>query len=256
MKDIQFYKSFYFFTVERQRYHHTDNSGGIEGHYLARMLCGTGRIVTVGGRELHVKAGDVLYLPAGLRYRSYWYGDPTQGDRVAWESYRFAAFPERETDFLPQTVTAPGEEVQVLLDRLGAQKTVCAHTVGLLYQVLGLLLPQFERRADSAREQLAARAESYIEENPHFRVSELARHCGMSESGLYAFFKRELNTTPLGMRNRIKIKRAVALLEETDLSVEEVAWKLGFGNAAYFRKVFREVTGKTPVSVRRAAKLM
>jgi transcriptional regulator GlxA family with amidase domain len=58
------------------------------------------------------------------------------------------------------------------------------------------------------------------------------------------------------MRNRIMADRAEAMLAETDLSVEEIAGELGFGNAAYFRKVFKQVKKRTPLSVRRNARLI
>lgn len=256
MKHIEFYNSFRFFLVDRQRYHHTDNSTGIPCHFLARMRCGTARIVTEDGQELSLTAGDVFYLPLGLRYHSYWYGDPENGNRVSWESYSFEMLPEREDSLSPMVFTEADAAVNALLDCLSAQMTVSSLSVGLLYQALGLLLPKTEKRHGTVSERRAARAKEFIEAHPDFQVSELARYCDMSESGIYAFFRRELGTTPLGLRNKMKVRRATALLEETDLSVEEIATRLGYGNAAYFRHIFREVTGKTPSAVRRAAKLI
>ena len=73
----------------------------------------------------------------------------------------------------------------------------------------------------------------------------------MSESGIYAFFKSYGGTTPIEVKNRILINRAVDLLTTTDLSVEEICSRVGFCNAAYFRKQLRRVTGKTPHEIRR-----
>lgn len=252
MDHMQFYNSFAFRTLCYQGQRHTDNSAGIACHFLARMRCGSGRIVPLCGEELQISAGDVFYLPRGLRYHSYWYGDPAADGRVEWESHRFDHLPTRENPPALQTVAASAD-IHELLDRLAAEGDVTARSVGLLYLALGELMPLMKRQTLSTGEAFAANVRAYIEANPNFRVSELARHCGMSESGLYAFFKRCLGTTPLGLRNRIKVERATVLLEETDLSVEEIAERLCFGNAACFRKIVKEVTGKTPIAIRKAA---
>ena len=56
------------------------------------------------------------------------------------------------------------------------------------------------------------------------------------------------------MKNKIKTERAVILLESTDDSVEKISEKLGFSNAAYFRKTIKRYTGMTPMKIRKNAK--
>ena len=71
MENVRFYKSFSFRVLLHREDHHTDNSAGIDSHFLARMHSGHARIVTLDGEELRLTAGDVFYLPLGLRYHSY-----------------------------------------------------------------------------------------------------------------------------------------------------------------------------------------
>ena len=73
----------------------------------------------------------------------------------------------------------------------------------------------------------------------------------MSESGLYAFFRNYAGSTPINLKNKIKTENAVALLESTDLSVEEISQRTGFCSAEYFRKITKQKTGKTPTEIRR-----
>ena len=47
---------------------------------------------------------------------------------------------------------------------------------------------------------------------------------------------------------------AVRELEHTSLSVEEISDKLGFPNTAYFRKIVKRYTGKTPSVIRKEFK--
>ena len=55
------------------------------------------------------------------------------------------------------------------------------------------------------------------------------------------------------MKHRLQTEKAVTLLTATDLSVEEISSQLGFSSAAYFRRVLRQITGKTPREIRKTA---
>ena len=48
-----------------------------------------------------------------------------------------------------------------------------------------------------------------------------------------------------------RIRQAEKLLTETDLSVTEIAYATGFSGSAYFGKVFKNLTGKTPGNYRK-----
>ena len=58
----------------------------------------------------------------------------------------------------------------------------------------------------------------------------------------------------LRFKNQIKVNRAVNMLKYTSASVEEISTELGFANAAYFRKIFKSHTGKTPLKIRKESK--
>lgn len=52
--------------------------------------------------------------------------------------------------------------------------------------------------------------------------------------------------------NRLRLREARRLLQETDLQVSEIAFKVGYGNVSHFNRVFRERFGTTPGAVRTA----
>ncbi|MEF2144274.1 MAG: helix-turn-helix transcriptional regulator [Desulfovibrionaceae bacterium] len=51
-------------------------------------------------------------------------------------------------------------------------------------------------------------------------------------------------------KRKCQLSLARQLLDETNLSVSEVAGKCGFGSCAYFTKVFRSATGFSPTAWR------
>ena len=83
-----------------------------------------------------------------------------------------------------------------------------------------------------------------------FTVDDLARRATMSPRTFARRFVAETGTTPHQWLTDQRVLRARHLLEETDLSVEEVARDAGFGSAALLRHHFTKCTGISPTTFR------
>ncbi|HEX4308028.1 MAG TPA: helix-turn-helix domain-containing protein [Solirubrobacterales bacterium] len=82
-------------------------------------------------------------------------------------------------------------------------------------------------------------------------VEAMARHAGVSPRTFARRFREETGTTPLQWLLARRVLEARRLLEESDLPVEDVALRAGFGNAASLRDHFRRATATTPTAYRR-----
>lgn len=82
-------------------------------------------------------------------------------------------------------------------------------------------------------------------------VGELAAACGMSAGAFIRWFKAETGTTPSEAITQRRVTEASRLLRYTDLSVEQVAAKLGYANRYHFSRVFARVAGCGPAGYRR-----
>jgi transcriptional regulator GlxA family with amidase domain len=83
-------------------------------------------------------------------------------------------------------------------------------------------------------------------------VAAMARHAGVSPRTFARRFRAETGTTPLQWLLGRRVLEAQRLLESSELPVEQVAWRCGFGTAASLREHFRRVTATTPTAYRRS----
>jgi transcriptional regulator GlxA family with amidase domain len=83
-------------------------------------------------------------------------------------------------------------------------------------------------------------------------VAAMARHAGVSPRTFARRFREETGTTPLQWLLAQRVLEARRLLESSDLPVEAVAWRVGFGTAASLRDHFRRSTSTTPSAYRLA----
>lgn len=82
--------------------------------------------------------------------------------------------------------------------------------------------------------------------NLNFSVEELAKQVNLSRVSLYKKLLTLTGKTPVDCIRTIRLKRAVQLLEKSQLSIANVAYDVGFNNPTYFSKVFKEAYGMLP----------
>jgi AraC family transcriptional activator FtrA len=73
-----------------------------------------------------------------------------------------------------------------------------------------------------------------------------------SERSFARHFRAETGSTPLRWLHEQRILHARRLLEDTDMPVEDVAARCGFGTATTLREHFRRATRTTPTAYRQA----
>jgi AraC family transcriptional regulator, carnitine catabolism transcriptional activator len=74
----------------------------------------------------------------------------------------------------------------------------------------------------------------------------LARRLRVSPRRLQRLFRRELASTPSQQYRKLRLAKAHALLQQTDLPVTEVAFSAGFTSPAHFSRLYRRSFGRPP----------
>jgi transcriptional regulator GlxA family with amidase domain len=86
-------------------------------------------------------------------------------------------------------------------------------------------------------------------------VEDLARRALLSPRTFARRFRAVTGTTPMQWLQRQRVLHAQRLLEATDLPIELVARRCGFGTATSFRVHFRRLVGTSPAAYRRTFRL-
>jgi len=68
----------------------------------------------------------------------------------------------------------------------------------------------------------------------------------------FHLFRQHMGESPMLYLRRIRVNQARYLLEHTHLLVEEIAFDVGFSDPFHFSRVFRTLTGKSPIAWRKA----
>lgn len=91
--------------------------------------------------------------------------------------------------------------------------------------------------------------QSFIEKhyaNSNLSLQYIASHYNMNHTYLSALFKKSSNCGLMTYLEKVRIEKAIELLEKGTHTVNEVAKQVGFENANTFRRSFKRVKGVTP----------
>ncbi|MFJ4774936.1 GlxA family transcriptional regulator [Streptomyces sp. NPDC088762] len=107
---------------------------------------------------------------------------------------------------------------------------------------------------EDCRDERLAEVLAWAREHLHepLPVAELARRALMSRRSFARRFSAATGTTPHSWLLNLRLSRAEELLETTDLPVEEVARRVGYGSAAVLREQFVRRRGVPPRAYRRS----
>lgn len=221
---------------------------------LIAISSGKGRFETKT-RVYHISEGDVFILPPGVwhRYRP----DEKTGWTEQWFELRGPALEtwanEGLLDFPPVKIS----RAKAFWKRFAELHALClTHPQGFRPVAAGLAMTLLaEASAASAATakgkseilpEIARRARGILQSG--VSIKEAAHRLGVSYPTLHRHFKRATGLTPKDYTSQIRMARAEELLTGTNLSMKEIAERLGYHSASHFSLEFKRIHGFAPTN--------
>lgn len=115
-------------------------------------------------------------------------------------------------------------------------------------------IPTSDITSSSLDETFINKAIKIVEENmdnSQFSVEELSNSIGMSRSNLYNKTVSITGKTPSEFIRILRLKKSIKYLEQTQMTIAEVAFKVGFNSPKIFAHYFKEEYKMTPTDYRK-----
>ena len=145
------------------------------------------------------------------------------------------------------------------LAQLQTERDTEFQTRNLLSEIWLLILEEIRQRGEEkpavnrqSRDRILTMM-AFVRENFREKLSleEIAASAAVSTRECLRCFRQSIGQSPMEYLIACRVEEGAKLLEQTRLSVTEIAMQTGFGSAAYFSKLFRRQTGKTPGEYRK-----
>lgn len=97
------------------------------------------------------------------------------------------------------------------------------------------------------------RTTAYIQANLYRNLSirDICSHTHLSASALYRQFHKHFGCTVSEYINARRVEKATEMLEKTMLSIDRISEQLGYTDATYFSRVFKQTMGIPPIQYRK-----
>ena len=228
--------------------------------------------VTEDGIDYTVGSGDLLFLKAGIRH----YGKYEISRGTKWYFIHFIA---EEDDTLPlfSPDSAPLPQYNKIQNRLPIPKFLSGLTGGATEKRISALIEYFhssdslkrwqinqllfnllssialEEYVPDERKSLSDRVCDFLEQNMRepFSANRISAELFLSYKRIAAVFKQEKGITMQQYHTELRINEAKRLLRSTLMSVSEIGESVGFTDALYFSRCFRQNTGYSPSEYRK-----
>ncbi len=111
-------------------------------------------------------------------------------------------------------------------------------------------------RSDLHRDETIALVQNWLARhlNEPFNIKDLARQSGLSERSFHRRFRQVTGLAPLQYMQKMRIELARDLLQNSNLSIEEIGRQCGYTDSSYFCRLFKQHCTSSPGEYRRAVR--
>ncbi len=249
--------------IQRSPVYYIDRRKGtnMRGCQLSYTLSGEG-IFRIDRQDIRMKPGMAFLQCHNDRHNSYCY--PPDG-KVPWR-FLWISFSSKTAENIVKAVNREYGYIFHLPQDSGIIKKLKNYEnyrgrlqvitplegATIFMDVITRLADVESRKEETVSSELIRLVHEYIYVNleDNINIRNIAAHLGISREHLARVFKQQLGESPSNYLHRKKMMRACKLLLETNLTVGEIADKLGYTTSAAFIRTFKQYLQMTPGRLR------
>lgn len=227
--------------------------------------------------NLHFRTGDITIIPRHVPHTTC----SQKGTKSLW-SYLFLDLAAFITDLLPaKTLYDPGSsdwfpqtylfsreehpEIHFIAQRLliefrdkpaGWIEVARSLSLVLYHELIRMRASETAPKSEHETKSFVLKpALEYIHQNymQQTNMKQLADICHLSETHFRRLFLSIMGTSPLSFINATRTSQACVLLDTTQLSIAEIAERVGISSIASFNRNFHQIMGVSPREYRNAS---
>ncbi len=234
---------------------------GVRDHYLIHHIVSGAGIYSVGGKDYRLSAGDtfLIYPNTEITYTAdaddpwsyYWIGfNGSDAERLLSSADFTRDYPVISSDFGDELKNS----IKAAYDMSGRHTSDMLKMTGQLYITLGIIISRSRAKngLQSRAELCVRRAQTYMNFNyaMNIGIKDAADFAGVSRTTLYRAFISVEGISPMRYLIGLRMTAAKKLLANTKLPVCTVARSVGFEDAMYFSRLFKNEEQLSPTEYR------
>ncbi|SDD41859.1 Helix-turn-helix domain-containing protein [Paenibacillus sp. UNCCL117] len=171
------------------------------------------------------------------------------------QMYRFAEYYMQKTVRLLVACNLQAGSLQI--DERIRQLSEHVHTAEQLEEFFRLWIEEacaIVRSKKEERDSIVSFVMDYVEANydKDITLDLIAERLGITGGYLSSYFKEKTGINFLDYVNDARVKKVIAMLEDTELRIQDIALRAGYQNMNSFNRMFKKFTGVTPSEYRRS----
>ncbi len=217
-------------------------------------------IIETKDETIPIKKGSIIVIRPDMWHRykplkktgwheSYIGFNGTFADSIFNHSFFSTEPPVIQVGYHESIIEVFLELINLIRDEKPGYHEMCS---GLVIYILGKIL-SIKKKEDFNNKSI----ESIIQNaciiirnnlNANLNIEDLASDLNISYSLFRKVFKKYMGLSPAQYHQSLRIQQAKYLLSNSNMSIKETAFNMGFCSIYYFSKLFKEKTGMTPAS--------
>lgn len=249
----------------KAQFHFRERLDGSEAHIFIYCTEGEGWAQLCDQERIPITPHQLIVIPAGTPHR---YGASAH---APWSIYWFHLHGEHVVPLIQMYRLDEGpihissntkfmDDFKLCYDLISNKtysKPIQVHVSHIIQHLISRIgMYHAGASQDPKKERYMESAIQYMNDciSDSLKLSDLAKHTGLSRQHLIYLFNKETGHPPVDFFLRLKMQKAGQMLILTDLTIKEISLTLGILDPYYFSRLFKKMMGASPAEYRKLPK--